>query len=244
MEETMKKLFALILVIAILGIMGHAQSADEIVNGYLKAIGAKNMKDIKSMEAKASMKSSRGMEMQYTIWVKRPHMAKTELTAGPQKMIQAYDGKTGWEINPQSGSMDPRVLQENELDGLMDTFEAIDDALLDYKKKGHTVEFLGKEDVNGKPHFKLKIIKKGNRESTLYVDPETYLLKKIAVLVKQGGMEFPMEYILEDYKEVGKVKINHKLSAFTRGQNVWVMTFEYFKTNVPIDDAIFQMPKK
>ena len=55
MEETMKKLFAVIAVIAILSLTGYAQSVDEVVANYLKAIGADSLKAVNSMEAKAKM---------------------------------------------------------------------------------------------------------------------------------------------------------------------------------------------
>lgn len=240
----MKKLFAVIVVIAILSIVGHAQTVDEVINGYLKAIGADNMKAIKSMEAKNKMVDNRGMEVQMTIWLKRPNLVKTEIAVGPQKITQAYDGKTAWVINPMAGSMDPQILPEAQATDVKDTFDMIEDPFLNYKKKGHTIELLGTEEVDGKPCFKLKLIKKGNRESTMYIDTKTFFLHKISVIQKRGGMEMPMDLVMDDYRDVAGVKINHKISAFANGQNIWTMTFEYFKTNVPIDDTMFQMPKK
>jgi len=240
----MKKLFAVIMVIAILSIVGNAQSVDEIVNGYLKAIGAKNLKAIKTIEAKSNMVDNRGMEMQLTIWLKRPNLVKSEILIGTQKVIQAYDGKTAWVIAPQSGSLDPRVLPEGQALQIKDTFEMIEDSLMDYKEKGHTIEFLGKEEADGKTFFKLKLTKKSKRESTLFFDTETFLLNQISLMQKRGETESPMDIIFEDYRDVAGAKISHKVSTFVNSRNIWNMTSEYFKPNIKIDDAIFRMPKK
>ena len=244
MEETMKKLFAAIVVIAILSLTVHAQSVDEVVANYLKAIGADSLKAVNSMEAKAKMVDNRGIEMQMTIWLKRPNLVKTEILVGPQKVEQAYDGKTAWAIAPQMGSLDPMVLPETQASQVKDTFEMIEDPLMDYKGKGHTIELLGKEEVDGKTYYKLKLIKKGSRESTMYIDAKNFLLHKISLMQKGGGMEYPMDLIFDDYRDVSGAKLCYKVSAVMNGQNAWTMTFEYLKTNVDIDDSIFQMPKK
>lgn len=232
------------MVIAILSIVGHAQSVDEIVNGYLKAIGAKNLKAIKTMEVKSKMVDNKGNEMQMGIWLKRPNMVKSEILIGTQTVTQAFDGKTAWVIAPQSGSLDPKILPEGQAIQIKDTFQMIEDPLMDYKAKGHTVEFLGKEDADGKTYFKLKLTKKGNRESTLFFDTETFLLSQISLMQKRGETEFPMDILFDDYRDVGGAKISYKVSAFVNQQNIWNMTFEYFKPNIKLDDAIFRMPKK
>ncbi len=240
----MKKLFTVIMVIAILSLVGHAQTADEVVNDYLKANNVKKMRTMKTMEAKSNMQDNRGNQIQMTIWLKRPNMVRSEIVVGGQTAIQAYDGKTTWQIMPRTGSLDPMELTGEAAQQVKDTFEMLEDPLMDYKKKGHTVELLGKEEEEGKTYFKLKLTKEGKRESTMFIDTKTLLLHKISLIQSQGGMEFPMDLVFDDYKDVIGVKINHKLSAFVRGQNIWNMDFEHFKANVPVDDAIFVMPKK
>lgn len=240
----MKKIFTLILIITIVSITGHAQTVDEVVTDHLKAVGAKNLETIKSMEAKVKMVDNENREVQMTYWLKRPGMVRTEILLGDRKAVQAYDGKTAWAILPQATTMVPQVLPETQANQVKDTFQMIENPLLNYKEKGHTVELLGKHVEEENTYFTLKLTKKGAEPSTMYIDTKTHLLHKMTVFQTRGQLKYPMNLVYDNYKEVSGVKINHKLSAFVRGRNIWVMDFEYLKPNVPVDDSIFKMPEK
>ena len=46
---------------------------------------------------------------------------------------------------------------------------------MDYKAKGHTVELVGKEKVEGTDAYKLKVTLKNGDVRYIYLDAETYL---------------------------------------------------------------------
>ena len=106
----MKKFFIIMIAVVLLGMWTwtQAQTVDEIVQKYAKAMGgADKIKAIKTIKVggKFIMQS---MEATVTIWAKRPDSIKIETVFGGQKMVMAYDGKTAWMINPFTGSTEPK----------------------------------------------------------------------------------------------------------------------------------------
>ncbi len=56
-----------------------------------------------------------------------------------------------------------------------------DGPLVDYKEKGNTVEYLGKEEMEGTKVHALKVTKKNGDVATLYLDADSFLeLKAVA----------------------------------------------------------------
>ena len=68
-----------------------------------------------------------------------------------------------------------RLIEDAEVDG----------ALVDWKEKGSTVEYLGAEDVDGTLAHKLKVTRKNGDISYVYLDPEHFL--EIRVTTQRDG---------------------------------------------------------
>ena len=62
-----------------------------------------------------------------------------------------------------------------------------DSVFVDYKQKGHAIELVGKETLNGAPVYHLKVTKKGGPPQDYYLDAETGLEKKISVAGRSPG---------------------------------------------------------
>ena len=84
--------------------------------------------------------------------------------------MQAYDGTTGWQIQPFGGKKDPELMGEDDLrDLLLDA--DFDGPLVDYKEKGSTVEYLGHDVVDGDDALRLKVTLKNGDIIYDYLDP-------------------------------------------------------------------------
>ena len=88
-------------------------------------------------------------------------------------VIQAYDGTTGWTVNPFAGAPEPKQLTGDELDAIKANAD-LDGSLVDYKAKGYTVELVGKEDFKGTQAYKLKITKRPGSSEFAYIDATTF----------------------------------------------------------------------
>ncbi len=105
----MKKLLtlALMLVFATSLFAQEAPTVEEIAKTYIENMGGVDaMKAVKTttVKGKANMQ---GMEFPITITASEGDMQHVEINVQGQKIIQAYDGETAWQIMPFAGITEP-----------------------------------------------------------------------------------------------------------------------------------------
>ena len=79
---------------------------------------------------------------------------REEFTFGGMTGVTAFDGKSGWKIEPWAGKKDAETLGEDEMKGIIEDAE-FDDPLFNYKERGNTVELVGTDQVEGTDVYKL-----------------------------------------------------------------------------------------
>jgi outer membrane lipoprotein-sorting protein len=229
---------------AVLAMPAAAQTADEIIAKNIEAHGGlAKLKAMKSMRMTGRMTLGQGIEAPITIEVVRPKNMRLEITVQGMTIIQAYDGTTGWQVVPFTGSTDPQVMSADELKDAEEQAD-MDGALVDYKEKGHSIELMGKENVEGADCFKLMVTKKNGDVQYYFIDSDSYLELKTEGKRKIRGTETEIETSLGDYKDIGNgVVLPHAISGGAKGspqrQNIMVDKIEI---NPEIDAARFKMP--
>lgn len=220
------------------------QTADDIVAKNTQAKGGREkLKSVQSVRVTGRMTAGPGVEAPFTWEWKRPNKLRLEFTVQGMTGIQAYDGTTGWMVMPFMGKTDPEKLPEEE-QKLVEEQADFEGALVDYKEKGHQVELVGKETVEGTEAYKLKLTKKGGNVSYLFLDVESCLEFKEQGKRKVRGQEIEFETSLGDYKEVGGLVIAHSIESRPKGAPAGqVFTFEKIELDVTVDDARFKMPE-
>jgi hypothetical protein len=116
-----------------------------------------------------------------------------------QKIISVMTKDTGWMVNPLAGSSEPQPLpseQVKQAAGRMD----LRGQFMDYVNKGYTATLLGKETVDGKENYKLKLVK-GSDNFEFYIDASTYLITKIVTQVNAAGQTMNTEIGMSDYRK-------------------------------------------
>src|SRR5262249_24628011 len=84
---------------------------------------------------------------------------RSELTVQGLTQINAYDGHEGWHIQPFQGRREPEKASEDDARSLAQEAE-LDGPLIDWRAKGHRIEYLGTEDTDGTPAIKLRVTRK------------------------------------------------------------------------------------
>src|SRR5215475_4094198 len=152
----MRKVCLWMFALAVLAPCLSAQSVDEIIAKYVQARGgADKLKGVQSIKTTATLTMGPGMELPGTVIQKRPMLARLEFTAQGMTAVQAYDGKQAWQIMPFMGKKDPELMSADEAKEPEEMAD-VDGPLVDYKGKGHQLELLGKEKVEGTDAYKLK----------------------------------------------------------------------------------------
>ncbi len=244
-----RRLFHLIAVpiIAAAPLMAQSLSVDQIIAKNVEAMGGMaRLKAIKSI--RLTGKAGGGpMEVPFVMEQKRPGSFYQDVTVQNMHLIQAFDGKTGWTINPfagYGGKKDPELMDADALKSAQDQSD-IDGPLVDYKDKGHKVEYLGKEDMEGSSTHKLKVTLKNGNIQTIFLDADSFLVIKQTSKRVVRGTEVETEATLGDYKEVGGVMMPHSMEMGAKGRpEKQKLTIEKVEINPVIDDAKFKMPEK
>ena len=117
----------------------------------------------------------------------------------------------------------------------------LESALINYSDKGHQVVLVGKDSVQHRLCFNVKLTRKnGEIENYFFDDQSAELVKKSALAknIELGGTLLTIFY--SDYKEVDGLKIPFKTICQSEGQMILTVTITKAAVNTPIDDGIFQ----
>lgn len=222
-----------------------AQSLDEVLAKYAEARGGLGkVKALKSLRMTGTMTVGPGLEAPITMEMKRPKNMRLEFTLQGMTGVQAFDGQTAWAIMPFMGKKDAEALPEDQAK-MAEEQADFDGVLIDYKEKGHTVELVGKEPVEGTDAYKLKVTLKGGDVRYVYLDAEYFLEIRTEGTRTVRGSQVDFEASIGDYKEVDGLMFAHSIESGAKGSpQKQKMTVTTIELNPDLDDARFKMPAK
>ena len=238
----MRTLASLVLLLA--GAAGAgAQTAEDLVAKNVQAKGGLDkIKAIQTLRLRGRMVQGR-FSAEVGQQQKRPGMLRSTFTVQGMTAIQAYDGRTGWQISPFEGRKDPELLGEDDLRDLVED-AVIDGPLVDYQAKGNRVEYLGRDTVDGDDVYRLKCTLKNGDIVYYYLDPDSFLEIRTERQQFIRGAVRERQTDLGSYKPVAGVMYPYSMESGPKN-NPSVrakITVETIEANVPIDDAAFRMP--
>jgi outer membrane lipoprotein-sorting protein len=238
-----RKLCVGVLAAAVLVPAVWAQTVDEIIAKNVQARGGMDkLKAVQSIKATATMAMGPGMEAPAVVVQKRGNMARVEFTVQGLTGIQAYDGKNAWQVMPFMGKKDPELMSADEAKEVEEMAD-IDGPLVDYKSKGHQIELLGKEKIEGTDAYKLKLSLKNGDVQTVYIDADSFLEIKEETKRTVRGTEQVVESAIGDYKEVNGIILPFAIENGIKGSaEKEKLTITKVEINVPADDSLFKMP--
>jgi hypothetical protein len=234
------KLVSLVMIAFLLSGTIFAQTADEVVAKHIEAIGGKdNWKKINSMKMEANV-NAQGMDVPVIIYQIHNKASKQEYTVMNMTGYAIVTNEAGWNFNPFAGQTAPEPMTADELKAGQENLD-IQGEFLDYKEKGHTVELMGKEDVDGTECFKLKLTRKSGRESIYFVDPKTYYIVRAVSKLKLNGQDIEQNINMSNYQKLPEgIVIPYTME---NGQAPAPINIIKVEVNPKLDDAIFQVKK-
>ncbi len=220
-----------------------AQTAEEIIAKYLKTIGGmEKIQAVKTLRRTGKFIGGGGFEAVVVQDNKRPNKVRREFKIQGMAGISAYDGKNGWQIQPWSGKKDPEALGEEETKQILDDAD-FDGPLVDSRRKGNTIEYVGTEPVEGTDALKLKVTLANGEVRYYYMDTDYYVPIKIETKRMIRGAEQEFETTLGDYKEVSGWYLPFSVASGPKGaEEMGKIQYETIEANVPLDDDLFRMP--
>ena len=221
-----------------------APTLDELVAKNIEAKGgADALRAMQSVRYNGKVIANEGqLEFAYAQTKKRPGEVRSEATLQGMTAVQAYDGKEGWRISPFQGRKDPEKMSADDAKSLIEDAE-IDGPLVDWKAKESTLEYLGREDVDGTSAYKIKVVRKNGDVNFVYLDPDHFLEIRILTQRIRHGAQEEVETDVGDYEKIGGVFVPFSIQEGRKGDPDKQKTvIEKAEANVPVDDAIFHFP--
>src|SRR5256714_8167762 len=239
----MHRILVLVAVVVVFTATASAQTADDVVARYLKAVGGMDkIQAVQSLRRSGKYIGGGGFEAVILQENKRSASVREEFSLQGMTGVNAFDGKTGWKIEPWNGKKDPEALGEEEMKSILEDAD-FDGPLVNYQQKGNKVEFIGMDKFEGTDTFRLKVTKPNGDVYVYYLDADYYVPIKIDTRRLVRGAEREYETALGDYKEVAGWSLPYSFETNTKGsQDKSKVIYEKIEANVSIDDSRFRMP--
>lgn len=226
-----------------LALPATGQTVDELIAKNIAARGGlAKLRAVTSLRMSGRMTMGPGVEAPILLELKRPSSVRMEFTFRGRTGVHAYDGHDGWVLDPFGPKAEAAPMSAEDLNDAREQAD-IEGPLVDYKAKGHSVQLVGKEQVNGKDAYKLKLTLKNGDVRYTYLDATSYLEVRIESTRSVRGETLDVETMIGDYRDVGGVMFPHSFESGPRGrpekQNVDVDKIEL---NPAIADARFKIP--
>lgn len=228
-------------VAALISANSFGQTVDEIVDKHVAAIGGLDkIKAVNNVVTERSL-SVQGMEIPSKTTIVVGKSMRSESTVMGNSMVQVVDGATGWMIRPtmMGGTGEPEDMPADQVKqqvGQLDPFGG----LVNYKEKGNKVELVGKEKVDKKDVYHIKLTTKDGQAMDEYLDATTYLLTKVKATM--NGTEGEIDF--SDYKEVDGVKFPNAMDIANAQMGTMTFVTNKVIVNGKVDDSIFKKPTK
>jgi hypothetical protein len=221
----------------------YAQTAGEIIAKHLAARGGlEKIKAIQTERVSGRISFGVGTEGPFIVDSKRPLKMRMEIVLQGKTLVRGLDGKIGWQINPfgpqtgaepMSAEDSANIAKEADFDGPM----------VDSQTKGVHIELVGKEDVDGKPAWKIKVTLPDGSVDYYFIDQASYLvIEWQGERIAQGK---PVTYVstFSDFRKVGELTFPFAVESTAAGSDVkQQITTDKIELDVPLDDSLFTMP--
>jgi hypothetical protein len=170
-------------------------------------------------------------------------LLRYDLSVQGLDLVQSYDGRGAWKINPFQGRKDAERMSADESRQLADA-ASIEGPLLASRTDGSKVQYLGRDDFDGTLAYKLKVTQKDGDEFVYWLDPDTFLEIKVDETRRIRGAQQTSETELGDYEKVAGVYFPMSVESWQQGQpnQRQRIMIASGTANPAVDPAMFRQP--
>ena len=217
------------------------EAVDDILNLYFQTIGQDRLLKTNTYVSKGKLIQGNA-EIPFVSYNKRPLKYRLEAEIHGMKIITAFDGESGWTINPIEGISDPQQMtaEESERAKLQADYDGM---FYDYDSKGYKVEFIDKDYVGFVEVYVLKLTTPDDDEITVYIDTENNVMLKSSSYVTMEDTVAEMEMLFTQHRFVDDILFPHSVETKVNGKTEMKMIVEQIDFDVDIPDSLFEMPE-
>lgn len=233
--------------------MSIAQSAEQIINDYIEAVGGKKWDKVNGVKINATSELN-GIQVPYeTVVLRDGKMYKKHTIFGKDAMMMAYDGTTLWDENLMTN--EPKKYDSETTENYKRTIGEFPNPLASYKSLGYSVALDGEEKVDGIECYKIMLTKKPLLIEGLdipninyfFIDKNSKLLLMIEFEVLNGEAKGEIvQTKFSNYREIDGVLVAYSMSSGLKGhdQNNEFHNFKKIELNPTVNTDIFKYKGK
>ena len=235
-------LFVVFILSLVLVQFASGQSVDDVINQYIAARGGKDkLTAIKALYLEGT-RQMMGNEVQVKVTKVDQKLNRVDFEFGGNSGYTIITPDKGWTYIPMRSDK-PEEMPQARVKNMQDQLD-IAGPMVDYKTKGYKAELDGKETVNGKEAYKVKLTNAAGKEFTYYIETKTNLLIQTKQMSEMGGQNGgkPVEVTtdLSDYTSVDGVMFPQTITTEGTGMGAGSMTFDKIQTNKPVDESLYK----
>ncbi|NCT17971.1 MAG: outer membrane lipoprotein-sorting protein [Flavobacteriaceae bacterium CG_4_8_14_3_um_filter_34_10] len=223
----------------------QAQTADDVLLNYFENTGGLEKWNALEGLKMSGVANTQGMEIPVDIIQLKDGSQAVIINFQGQTITQfAFDGEQMWSTNFMT--MQPEKSDSEATANMKKAAKDFPSPFLNYKEKGYSVEFIGKETKEGTETFKLKltqdpILVNGVEEPNVsfhYFDTENFALIVSETQIKEGPMQGQtMTSTMSGYQEVDGLFFPFDMSM--SGQGISIKSIEL---NPKVEKSVFAFP--
>lgn len=222
-----------------------AITLDEIINRHINALGGREkLSSLKTLRMTGAMLIA-GIDAELTMTHSHLIGMRMDITLGQTDNYEIYTPTRGLVYMPIRRFYEegPEEMPADQLNGGQALLD-IQSPLLDFKSKGTTVEFLGKElgtELNDhEDNFKLRLSFRNGKVSTYFISSKTYFITKKVSAPAITDQQYDTEIYCSDYR---KNADGYWFAYFIRTNTNSGITYRKIETNIALDPKIFSPPR-
>jgi len=217
-----------------------AQNLDKILKDHYKAAAQDKVTKVKTITTSGkNVYAAMGLETGFTLYQSRPNKLRVEADFQGSKIIQTFNGTTGWMYAPAMGISQPQEMGNEELKTIMGQSE-FESPLWDYKAKGKQLELLGSTEDGSA--YQIKTVSAEGDEVTICISKKSSLITKTLLVQTVNGGDTVIEIEMKDYKTVKGIPTPHYLVTKMAGEITNTLTIESIEYDKNLDASLFEKP--
>jgi hypothetical protein len=217
-----------------------SRKAEKIIKKYTRATGARKLSSIDGTKVNGRVQFM-GREARFTLWVKRPGRSRLEMNVGGREIVQVYDGKTAWWINPFMGASSPTEMPA-DFAALLIRWSSIESPLVNYQRKRHRVLYRDEQALESGNAHRLEVRLAGGDIWDVYINSDSYLEVRRSYQQTFRGKTMQADTHLSDYRDVDGIMAPRSIRGVGPGGDPYHMSLDQWMFGVEIDEALFRMP--
>ncbi len=237
------KYFVLVAIIVFLLVavqFSQAQTIDDLVIKYEAALGGKEkLNAIKSIYIEAA-KTAMDVEFPIQIVIEQNKLFRSEFDFSNGTGFQVITPEEAWIYSPGK-NLQPQQLNINEVAAMQIQLD-IAGPLVDYVAKGHKAELLGKDMLDEKDCYKIKLTTKAGKSILYWLDAATGLMiqSRRKVLAANGVEQIDVLTTYKNYKEVDGIQFAHTIETYNSALGGDIINISKIEINKPVELKMYE----